>query len=608
MKKHLLLFLKAYLLFILIFILEKPLFMLFYHDIYREVGLVDVLSVLYHGFQLDASMAGYLAVIPGLLLIFSLWVKPRIMKPIVSFYYILVSLLISVDFVVDLVLYRYWGFRLDSTPLFYLKSPKDALASANWTTNIFGLLFILLIARLLFYIFNRFLAIKSTTPSTQPKQKLYIGLALLFCSALLFLPIRGGVGVSTMNVGKVYFSDRKELNHAAINPLFSFFEALTFESGFDKQYRFMKADEAKSIFATIVDKPASDTIPQLFTVKHPNVVFVVLESFMSKDMEVLGGLPNVAVRMNELSKEGILFTNFYANSFRTDRGLVSIFSGYPGQPNTSIMKYARKAQSLPSIPKSLKKGGYDLQYYYGGDADFTNMRSYLVGTGIIKIVSDQSFPPGDQSGKWGVPDHIVFNKLSADLDKDQKEPFMKILQTLSSHEPFDVPFHKLGNPYLNSVAYTDSCLGAFIDHFKKNKWWKNSIVVMVPDHAMHYPDNLDNRSDDRYKIPLLIVGGAVKTPRKIDTYGSQIDISATLLSQFKLPHDDFRFSKNILNPASPHFGYFTFKNGFGMVTPQNQYVFDYEAKAVFLNRGNKDENKKKAEALLQTLYDDLEKR
>jgi len=607
MKKHLLLFLKTYLLFILIFILEKPLFMLFYHDIYREVGLVDVLSVLYHGFQLDASMAGYLAVIPGLLLIFSLWVKPRIMKPIVSFYYILVSLLISVDFVVDLVLYRYWGFRLDSTPLFYLKSPKDALASANWTTNIFGLLFILLIARLLFYIFSRFLAIKSTTP-TQPKQKLYIGLALLLCSALLFLPIRGGVGVSTMNVGKVYFSDRKELNHAAINPLFSFFEALTFESGFDKQYRFMKADEAKSIFATIVDKPASDTIPQLFTVKHPNVVFVVLESFMSKDMEVLGGLPNVAVRMNELSKEGILFTNFYANSFRTDRGLVSIFSGYPGQPNTSIMKYARKAQSLPSIPKSLKKGGYDLQYYYGGDADFTNMRSYLVGTGIIKIVSDQSFPPGDQSGKWGVPDHIVFNKLSADLDKDQKEPFMKILQTLSSHEPFDVPFHKLGNPYLNSVAYTDSCLGAFIDHFKKTKWWKNSIVVMVPDHAMHYPDNLDNRSDDRYKIPLLIVGGAVKTPRKIDTYGSQIDISATLLSQFKLPHDDFRFSKNILNPASPHFGYFTFKNGFGMVTPQNQYVFDYEAKAVFLNRGNKDENKKKAEALLQTLYDDLEKR
>ena len=39
------------------------------------------------------------------------------------------------------------------------------------------------------------------------------------------------------------------------------------------------------------------------------------------------------------------------------------------------MKYPKKTQHLPSIPGSLKKAGYDLQYYYGGDADFTNMRS-----------------------------------------------------------------------------------------------------------------------------------------------------------------------------------------------------------------------------------------
>ena len=97
MKKYLLLFLKTYLLFILIFVIEKPLFMLFYHDIYREAGLVDFLSVVYHGFQLDASMAGYLAALPGLFLIISLWVKPRIMKPIFGFYYIFVSLLISID-------------------------------------------------------------------------------------------------------------------------------------------------------------------------------------------------------------------------------------------------------------------------------------------------------------------------------------------------------------------------------------------------------------------------------------------------------------------------------------------------------------------------------
>ena len=607
MKKHLLLFIKTYFLFILLFLVQKPLFMLFYRDIYHQASLMDVLSVMYHGFQLDASMAGYLTVIPGILMIVSLWAKQRYVSPIVKFYYILVSFLISIAFVVDLVLYRYWGFRLDSSPLFYLKSPKDALASANWTTNILGFVFILLIAWVLYSILKKLLEYKNEL-QTSLIQKIFTSLALLFSVALLFLPIRGGISVSTMNVGKVYYSDRNELNHAAINPLFSFFEALTLESDFDKQYRFMKAEEAKATFATMVDMPASDSIPDLFTVKHPNVVFVVLESFMSKNMEVLGGLPNVAVRMNALAKEGILFTNFYANSFRTDRGLVSIFSGYPGQPNTSIMKFSRKAQNLPSIPRSLKKAGYDLQYYYGGDADFTNMRSYLVGAGIVNIISDQDFPAKAQTGKWGVPDHVVFNKLSANLQQEQNEPFMKICQTLSSHEPFDVPFHKLDNPYLNSVAYTDSCLGVFIDQFKKTKWWKNSIVVLVPDHAMHFPQNLDQRSVDRYKIPLLIVGGALKAPQRIDTYASQIDIAATLLSQLKLSHTDFLFSKNIMNPASPHFGYFTFKNGFGMVNPQNEYVYDYESKSVFTNNGVKDANKTKAEAFLQTLYDDLEKR
>jgi len=325
-------------------------------------------------------------------------------------------------------------------------------------------------------------------------------------------------------------------------------------------------------------------------------------------MECLGGLPDVAVRLNGLCKEGILFSNFYANSFRTDRGLVSIFSGYPGQPTTSIMKYTRKCQSLPSIPKSLKKAGYNLEYYYGGDADFTNMRSYLISMGIDKIISDKDFPLKDRMNKWGAPDHVVFNRVASDISKEQKEPFMKIIQTLSSHEPFDVPFHKHKNLYLNSVAYTDSCLGNFIDSFRRTTYWKNSIVILVPDHAMRFPDNLDNRSIERHKIPLLIIGGAVKAPLIIDTYASQIDIATTLLSQLNLPHADFKFSKNILNPASPHFGYFTYPNGFGMLTPQNQYIFDYESKTTYMNAGHKNENKMKAEAFLQTLYDDLEKR
>ena len=115
---------------------------------------------------------------------------------------------------------------------------------------------------------------------------------------------------------------------------------------------------------------------------------IIMESFSSHLMTELGGEPDIAPNLDSISREGVLFTNFYANSFRTDRGLVAVLSGYPAQPTTSIMKYPRKTQSLPAIASALAENGYTPQYYYGGDADFTNMRSYLMASGFERIVSD----------------------------------------------------------------------------------------------------------------------------------------------------------------------------------------------------------------------------
>lgn len=608
MKNKVIQFITTYLLFIILFLIQKPLFMLYYSNLYKEASLADYISVMWHGLKLDASIAGYLTALPGLILIASLWTTPKVITYVQKFYYGFVAVLLSLIFVSDLALYQYWGFRLDSTPLFYLKSPASAFASAEWWMIVLGFIAVVAVTFILFTIFNLVL-IRKKERERLPYNVFPTALCLLLLTGLLFIPIRGGFTVSTMNVGKVYFSSKMELNHAAINPCFSLIESLTREQDFGKQYRFMEPEVAKEEFAGLIDKSMSDSIPTLFTVEHPNVIIVVLESFMSKNMETLGGFPNVASRMDELSKEGILFTNVYANSFRTDRGLVSIFSGYPGQPTTSIMKYPRKTQTLPSIPKSLKEAGYNLQYYYGGDADFTNMRSYLMTCGIDNIISDKDFPLSERLSKWGALDHVLFNRFSADVKAGQKEPFFKALQTSSSHEPFDVPYHKHKDLYLNSVAYTDSCLGAFIDEFKQTEYWKNSVVIMVPDHAATYPAGIDNHNMERYQIPLLMVGGALKHPMRVDAYASQIDIAATLLSQLNLPHDEFMFSKNIVNPASPHFGYFTNSNLFGMITANNQLVYDCDADEVVYDKGiNKGENLTKGKAFLQTLYDDLNKR
>ena len=584
--------------------------MAYYYTLYNKVSWTDWFSVIGHGLPLDLSLAGYLTILPGLLLIASAWTDSRILQLIRRIYFTIISILLSCIFISDLGLYGYWGFRLDTTPLFYFfSSPKDALASVSLWVVAGGILAMAVYAALLYFVFS-WILVNEKRPLKIPYGRLSVSGVLLLATGLLFIPIRGGFSVSTMNLGRVFFSADQRLNHAAINPAFSLLDSFSRQADFDKQYRFMPAEEADILFSELTDKPVTDSIPRLFNTERPNIIMIILESFSSHLMETLGGEPGIAVNMDEFAKEGILFTHFYANSFRTDRGLVSIISGYPAQPTTSIMKYTRKTQSLPSIPASLKKAGYDLQYYYGGDADFTNMRSYLVSTGIEKIVSQNDFPVSERLSKWGVHDHILFHRILTDLKTEpQQEPFFKILQTSSSHEPFEVPYSKLSNAKLNAFAYTDSCAGDFVRQLKETPLWKNSVVLFVPDHLGVYPESIDHLSPERYTIPLILTGGAVKEPQRITAYGSQIDIAATLLAQLGLPHDDFTFSKNILNPSSPHFAFFTFPNIFGMVTADNEVVFNCESNTVAMDEGtHQGENLNKGKAYLQKLYDDLAKR
>ncbi len=609
MKRRLFQLIIIYLLFVLIFVLQKPLFMLYYHHLFDDTTASQWFQVVWNGLPLDFSFAGYLTIIPGLLIIASVWTLNTLLKKIFQIYFLITAFFIASVFTLDIGLYDYWGFRLDSTPLFYFfSSPKDAFASVSFWMIALGFIVTLVYTAIIY------LLLSFTPPNKDslriPFHRMNESIVLLLVTALLFIPIRGGFTVSTMNIGKVYFSENQRLNHAAINPCFSFIDSFARQTKFEEQYRFLEAEEADRLFAELIETNKTDSVPKLLNTIRPNIIMIVMESFSSHLMQSLGGEVAVAEQLDSIAGEGVLFTNFYANSFRTDRGLVSIFSGYPAQPTTSIMKYTRKTQSLPSIPKSLKAEGYNLYYYYGGDADFTNMRSYLVSMGIDNIVCDKNFPASQRLSKWGAHDDVVFDKLWDNLNNHQiKEPFLAMLQTSSSHEPFDVPYQKLDDPRLNAFAYTDECIGKFIKELKKSPFWNNTLVVLVPDHLGVYPYHITNESVERFQIPLIFAGGAVNEPKHIDTMGSQIDIAATLLAQLDIPHADFTFSKNLLNPSSPHFAFFTIPNFFGWVTPDNEVIYDCTSNTVITEKGeNKELSLKKGQAFLQKLYDDIAKR
>lgn len=616
-----------YFVFVLLFALQKPLFMLYHWNIFSAYPLGEWLNVVLHGLPHDLTCAGYVMALPFILTIVNIWLPGQWHVFFMRWYLRLILLPIVLIFFVDLELYTHWGFRLDSTAFgFFLDSPLTALEYAPlWALIVFPVAIFAvwwLLQKLLTLFYAKDFVLTDNVPFLIHILQ-QTGVALLLCG-LLFVAIRGGVTTSTMNVGRVYYSQEMPLNQAATNPLFSFFSSLG-KKDLSKQYRFMSDEEAEEAMLELLrlgakDGEAADALQsdrQLLNIDRPNILLVLLESFNASACTAVNpdADPRILPNVSRLYGEGIGFTNFFANSFRTDRGIVSILASYPGQPTYSVMKDQNKCNNMQHLSKRLNENGYSLQYIHGGDVDFTNQKGFLRSGNFIDIVRDTDFPITDRLSKWGVPDGIMFdytlNLITSEETLSATQPYFKVLQTLSSHEPFDVPFHRLDDPYCNSAAYTDSCLGAFIDSLKVTPAWDNLLVMILPDHCYaKYPENMQNHELAHFRIPMVWTGGAIKSPRIISTIASQIDISATLLNQMGIDHDDFVFSKDIMDPMLPHFAFYSFSDGFGFVTDSCTYIQDNKRDGFALSDSDDPEGKAErwGKAYLQRLYDDLSER
>lgn len=590
---------------LLIFILQKPLFMLYNGSIEKGFGFADYMQVMIHGASLDAATAGYLTAFPFLLVLISIWFRKFPLKKILYGYYILAAALISIIFVVDMALYTFWGFKLDASVFLYIDSPKEALASVS-----VGFILLRVLAILLLIALNSWVLLKITPSVLTATRKRIAGTAgMLLLGGVLFIIIRGGVTESTSNIGQVYFSNEPFLNHSAVNPDFSLLSSMGKSQDFASEFNFFDEEKRAALFDGLYPTTDGDSIIQVLNTKRPNILIILMEGFGGAFVEPLGGLPDVTPHFNRLSKEGIFFTNCYANSFRTDRGTVCTFSGYLGLPTASVMKIPAKSRTLPAIAEGLSKAGYKTDFLYGGDINFTNMKSYLLSTGYQRLTANTDFSLAEQtSNAWGVNDDITFEYLYNQLRNRKEEgPWHTAFLTLSSHEPFEVPYHRLEDKIPNAFAYTDECLGKFVDRLKQTPAWKDLLVICLPDHGFYYPCEGSNAMPRFYHIPLLWLGGAVKQPMQVDKIMNQTDLAATLLGQLGLEHTAFTFSRNVLGSDYKYpFAFYSFNNGFSFRDSTGVTVFDNNSGSILFDEPEADESRlDKGKAILQTVYDDL---
>jgi phosphoglycerol transferase MdoB-like AlkP superfamily enzyme len=591
MLKSFIVFLRFFLFWILFFFLDRIVFLASFSDRLSNTEFSQIAATFFYALRLDASMIAYLAAIPLLVYIVLLFI-PKITAPkwLIKAYVFFFIFIFSVITVINLNLYREWGSKINFRAFdIAINSPKEAIASSSSSPVLIPILLFLGVLSVSIFIANKLIDYKIYDQEKSLLRKISGGFLAL---ALLVLIARGGWQLSPVNQSMSYFSTETILNHAAVNTEWNLIQdVINNEYGSDNPYKYYSKEESEKIVNSLFTKPDTETVSILSNPK-PNIVFIIVESFTAQLIGSLGGEKDVTPVMNKISNDGLLFTQIYAAAGRTDKGVVATLSAFPSQAIRSIMKQNNKQEKLPGIAQELKANGYRTSFYYGGESEFFNMKSYVLSHGYQTMIDQHSFAKKDMNSKWGTYDEKVFTKNVSDLDK-VREPFFSTILTLTNHEPFELPVkaHFKGegieDKFRSTAYYTDSCIGAYLSEAKKKKWYKNTLFVVLADHSHRLPYHITEYDPKRYHIPLLFLGDVIKPEfrgKRMDKIGNQTDLVATILSQLKIDSHRYKWSRDLLNPGTREFGFFCWDNGFAFATKDQIVSFDNVGKTVILRK------------------------
>ncbi|MFN0257709.1 LTA synthase family protein [Pedobacter ureilyticus] len=579
--------------------------MFIFHIKLRNIPLSQKLAAYYHALRLDFSTAAYISVIP--LLVYTFWHftnREKVNFNWVRIYNAILIVLFSIISVINFNIYREWGSKVNSRAIeFAIRTPNESLASGA-SSPIFLTLFVLAILLAVGFYLN-FILIKREIQFSKTPAWAKFAIAILALS-LNFLLIRGASHAPNSQ-SMAFFSTHQILNHASLNTEWNLASSILASSKAKKNPYLYQDQKLADLEVEKLYKVEKDSTTSILKTTKPNVVIFILESFTADLTKALGNEDGITPTLDTLAKNGVSFSQIYATGNRTDKGLIGSLTGFPTLAVASIVSWPEKMQKIPAISQKLYQNGYQTSFYYGGESEFDNYKAFILGHQYKKLTDRNTFDKKDTNAKWGAYDGLVFDRQLADA-KETQQPFFSTILSLTNHEPFELPVkYKFGSAdniqrFKSTAFYTDSCIGSYLSEAKKQPWYKNTLFIFIADHGHLLPKgNHEIYEPQRYHIPLIFYGDVIKDNFKgkvVDKTGSQQDLSATLLAQLKIDSKDFKWSKNLLNPYSKHFAYFSWDNGFGFVKNGHTVTFDNVGKSVLYN--NKPEDAKQTNQILNS--------
>ena len=612
MKKILKSLLSQLIFWLLFFNITRLIFILYYLKIIlvEKISFLETLGVFWHSLKLDLATTCYILVVPFILLVIqSVW-SSKWMNLINKVYTGFVIGVYSLSAAGEMGIYAEWKTKLTYKVIKYLSHPSEIFNSAETGTFYFLVVLFLFMFVGGVYAYNRYFHVH--LEHERRNGWFTLGFFLL-TPGLLVIGLRGGLQQIPINQSESYYSDHNILNISAVNNAFNLYISI-FENlqNFDHDpYVFMDQATADRIVKKIY-QTQGDSTQRILKTSRPNIVLLILESWSADLIADLGGETGITPEFDKLERNGILFDQMYAAGSRSEQGMASIFGGFPGHPVSSITVQPDKFVKLPSLVKDLKKDGYSSAFYFGGQLIYGNIKGYIIFNGFDKIMEGYDFPETLPRGKLGIHDEFTLDYMVNDVGK-LKQPFFSALFTVSTHSPWDQPFEKPlkwgdnEREYINAAYYTDHCLGEFFAKAKTKPWYANTLFIILADHSHNSYRNWHPESKEYHKIPMLFYGEPIRDELKGTAWhklGNQHDLPATLLHQLGLSAKEFRFSKDLFNPTTQDFAYYSTEDGVGWIRPNAYFTYDKAPDFYYwwTDPNLPDSVKQEGKAYLQTVF------
>ena len=289
----------------------------------------------------------------------------------------------------------------------------------------------------------------------------------------------------------------------------------------------------------------------------PNLVLITVEGLGHAYSSQNGYVGNFTPFIDSLSTKSLYWESNLSSSGRTFAAIPTLTGSLPFGKNGFLE--LEKFPAHFNLFNILKKNGFETGFYYGGDANFDNMKAFLEFSNVDQIVEESSFAapyrklPESNGESWGYEDQAIFSKM-LEVQKTDR-PYFNMLLTLSTHNPFLINnaayYEKLFNERIKSEKITekqkvwalqnkkqlisvlnlDDAVKHFFADYRKRPDFKNTIFIITGDHSM--PEIPLQEKIDRYHVPLIVYSPLLKEAKKFRKTVSHFDVAPSVLAYYR---------------------------------------------------------------------------